>query len=125
MNRRLVPILLAVISLLSSLAVNGLDAKTLSELAARGYSVLPSPQVVKLGENDVNVDRGWSIDCRAGENNIALQRLVEGAQQLHGLTFSADSPRKIVLRIASGTVHVSTEAGTADQAYNIDIGVDS
>ncbi|MFC1544839.1 beta-N-acetylhexosaminidase [Gemmatimonadota bacterium] len=125
MNHYLVRILFAVIFPLSALVANGLLATTPSALSSQGYSVFPSPQEVNLGDNEVNVNQAWGVVCQAGNDHIALKRLVQGAGKLHGLTFAGEGQGKIVLRISPGTVKVGPEAGAVEQAYKIVIRQDS
>ena len=104
--------------------MSGVSAGAELSLRARGYSVLPCPQQAELGERDIEIDESWEVVCRAGNDHIAFKRLMRGADQLHGLAFEGGGG-KIVLLISPGAVEDGPQAGSADQAYRIDIGQDS
>ena len=125
MNQRLLVKLSTLIILMLSAATGELFAATPTALSSRGYSVLPSPREVELGDSEVTIDHSWSLVCYAGENHIALTRLLDGAKQLHGLSFSVDGRRKIILRIQPGMVKTGASAAVTEQAYRIDISRDS
>jgi len=89
------------------------DVPFLTALRARGFSLIPSPQEVNLGDQDVVVDGSWMVESKVGTDDIAITRLIQGASELHGLTFSIKGGKKIILAVRTGTV-----VGTDDPALN-------
>jgi hexosaminidase len=85
----------------------------LTPLRTRGFSLIPAPQQVELGALDVLVDGYWTIQSKIGTEDIAVKRLIQGAEELHKLSFSSSGKKKIILAISPGTVK-----GTADPALN-------
>ena len=48
-------------TLLAVLSIHPLIAETVSPLTARGYTVLPVPQNVELGQQDFALTDGWQL----------------------------------------------------------------
>jgi hexosaminidase len=106
-------------------------AATVSPLYARGYTVLPSPQRVKLGEGDFRFSRDWSLQLGPGvpANDIAVRSLNEELQsrfkivlgQPGGSQVSAGILRLALLpdSIAVGEATDRDKAALADQAYKM------
>ncbi len=97
---------------------------------ARGYTVLPAPQTVKLGANDFSFDRSWRLDLGPGvkPGDVAVESLKEGLSERFHLTLDESSKpaKSLSLAIAANSVSVgsTTDRNTsalADQAYNIDL----
>ena len=80
----------AVLVLYCGMIYGTVDPKVpfLTPLRARGFSLIPAPQQVKLGDLDVVVDGSWMVESKVGTDEIAIKRLIKGASDLHGLTFS-------------------------------------
>ena len=58
------------------LAIAPVHAETVSPLQARGYTVMPQPQVVKLGPWDFEFGPDWKIEAQgAGPNDVAIETL--------------------------------------------------
>ncbi len=85
----------------------------LTPLRSRGFSLIPAPQQVKLGKQNINVDNSWMLVSEPGKDNMATKRLIQGASDLHNLTLSSKGEKKIILSVKSGTVK-----GTDDPALN-------
>ncbi|MFC1537260.1 family 20 glycosylhydrolase [Gemmatimonadota bacterium] len=108
--------------LVSALLVfSSLGAQIVNELRSRGYSLIPAPQQTSLEDKDVTLDCSWAVTSELEEGNIALRRITEGAEKLHGLMFEGSGDSKIVLKIESGTVKKAKVNAGAEQAYRIRI----
>jgi hypothetical protein len=85
-------------------------------LWARGYSVIPSPQQVTLGEDDIAFGEDWSIETGAGvaRNHIAVRSLESDLRQWHGVSLRTSSAKRIRLSVDSG-------AGLRAQGYRLKI----
>jgi hypothetical protein len=89
----------------------------LSPLRLRGFSLLPAPQKVELGEKNIVVDGLWTVDTKVGREDIAVRRLVEGALDLHKLAFAKKGEKKVVLAVQPGTVEATTDPALNEQGY--------
>jgi hexosaminidase len=58
-----------------------------SPLYARGYTVIPEPQQVKLGQSDFRISAGWRVEVGLGvfPGDVAVEILKEGLQERYGL----------------------------------------
>jgi hexosaminidase len=93
-----------------------------TELRQRGYALIPAPQQVELKAGDVSVSAQWVVETRGSlESNIAVQRLTQGMQELHGVAFSGEGDGKIVLKIAAGTVKGTDDPELLKQAYRLTV----
>ncbi|HUU30281.1 MAG TPA: beta-N-acetylhexosaminidase [archaeon] len=90
-----------------------------NSLRARGYSLIPAPQKVELGEENVVIDRTWAIESQTGENRFAADWLIDWAGKLQGLSFDSQGPGKIVLRIIPGTVKGTDDPSLNEQGYRL------
>ena len=105
------------------------NAAISSPLFARGYTVLPSPQKVRLGANDFEFTHSWRLEPGAGvkPDDMSVQSLRE---QLQGrfylkLNGSGNAPA-VHLVVAPNTVTVgaatdANKAAIAEQAYRIQL----
>ena len=93
----------------------------ITPLRARGFSLIPAPQEVELGEKNIVVDGSWSLDSKVSKDDIAVKRLLQGAADLHALTFGAKSTKKIVLAVKAGTVKATDDPALNEQAYLLKI----
>lgn len=89
----------------------------LTELKARGYSLIPSPQYAELGNKDIVINNSWVIDSKVAKDNIAYERLMDGASELHGLNFSNQGSKKIILDVKKGTVKGINDPELMKQGY--------
>ena len=64
-------------TLLAVLSIHPLIAETVSPLTARGYTVLPVPQRVELGQQDFAFTDGWQLVLGPGirSDDVALESL--------------------------------------------------
>jgi hypothetical protein len=89
----------------------------LTPLRARGFSLIPAPRQVKLGDRDVVIDGSWMVESKVGTDDIAVKRLIQGASDLHGLTFSIKGGGKIILAVKPGTVMGTDDPALNEQGY--------
>ncbi|MHB8656098.1 MAG: glycoside hydrolase family 20 zincin-like fold domain-containing protein [Terriglobia bacterium] len=106
-------------------------AATVSPLYARGYTVLPSPQRVKLGVSDFRFDKNWRIQTGPGvaANDIAIQSLNDELQSRfqialdrpEGSQTSAGNVRLTILpkSVTVGDATDRDKTALAEQAYKI------
>jgi len=87
-----------------------------TQLRSLGYSLVPAPREISLTGRHVGFDAGWGESLEVDAGSIAVRRLREGLQNLHGITLSGTGSGRILLRVKAGTVS-SGPASTADQAY--------
>src|SRR5690349_6102254 len=74
-------------------------ADTVSPLYARGYTVMPQPQVVKLGSSDFVFSTVWKLELQGvAPSDIAVQALKEELDRRFRLKLS-DSGRAGTLRL--------------------------
>ncbi len=120
--------------LLFLFAVLPLCGANVSPLAARGYTALPVPQLVKLEARDFAINSDWRIAPPVGvlPNDVAVESLRELLNERFQLNLpdSGTAPgsraRVIQLRVAPGSVAIgaATDKDTAalnDQAYRLDL----
>ncbi|MCC7499979.1 MAG: beta-N-acetylhexosaminidase [Bryobacterales bacterium] len=118
----------------SAIFTAGLFAGTLaaatSPLAARGYTVLPAPQEVILGQHDLAFGPAWRLEAPGvPAGDVAMRTLKEELSQRHNLPAPAGSGAVVLLRIAPGSVQpgkvTDVEPGSiAPQAYRITLARD-
>src|SRR5258708_34166340 len=98
-------------------------ADTVSPLYARGYTVLPQPQVVKLGAEDFVFLPDWKLELQGVEpNDIAIQVLREELK----LSNSSHPSGTLRLILAPNSAIVGEAQDRdrdvlAQQAYKIDL----
>lgn len=93
----------------------------MTPLRARGFSLIPAPQQVELGTNNVVVDGSWFVEAKVPKGDIAVKRLLQGAADLHALTFSTKGTKKIVLEVKAGAVKATDDPALNEQAYLLKI----
>src|SRR3989454_10518541 len=115
----------------------GARGATVSSLYARGYSVLPAPQKVELGERDFRFDHDWRLQLGPGipRNDIAVESLNRELKSRHHLTLTrseGSSAPAGTLRLAviphSITIGNATDrdkSAIAEQAYKITLARDA
>src|SRR5260370_22282073 len=80
-------------------------AETVSPLLARGYTVMPQPQVVKLGASDFEFGAGWKIEAQgAAPHDIAIETLKEELERRYQLRLSGSGPNVVRLILAPNSV---------------------
>ena len=93
----------------------------LTPLRARGFSLIPAPQQVELGDRNIIIDGSWTIESEIGTEDISVKRLIQGAEELHGLKFSSGGGKKVILAIKPGTVTGIKEPALSRQGYLLKI----
>src|SRR6185437_3904101 len=119
--------LLIMLACLTCLPLLGF-ADTVSPLFARGYTVIPEPQQVSLGDGDFTFDSSWrlQIDKSVASGDVAVEALRSDLASRFNLTLSSTgTAHTLSLQISPGSVHVGTALDRdknklADQAYRID-----
>jgi len=127
---------MAVVALLLCLCTLG-RAATVSPLYGRGYTVLPAPQKVELGEHDFRFTPDWRLELGAGVplDDISVESLTGELLSRHQLKLSSSqrsSPSAGTLRLAVRPNSISVSDATdrdksalADQAYSINLAKDA
>ncbi len=104
-----------------SFGSNNGDEPFLTELRARGFSLIPAPQQVELGDKNIVIDGSWMVESRVSKEDIAYKRLIQGAAELHYLTFANKGSKKIILNVKSGTVKGTDDPALNEQGYLLKI----
>ena len=112
-------------------------AATVSSLFARGYTVLPSPQKVELGQRDFRFTQDWRLELGTGVPNddISVESLTGELQSRHQVRLS-HSPRNsasagtLRLAVLPNSITVSgapdrDKSALAEQAYKISLAKDT
>jgi hexosaminidase len=109
-------------------AIHPLLAETVAPLTARGYTVLPIPQQVKLGPQDFALADGWLAVLERGvkADDIAVQSLTELLRERTGLNLAESGAGRGVIRLAVAPKSVPIDRATdknkdsiAEQAYRL------
>lgn len=111
----------------------GLCAPVVSTLFARGYTVLPEPQEVSLGQADYTLSSDWKLNISAGvqPSDSAVRALREDLEKRYHLQLALGSgEHTITLLIEPGSVPVGKavdgdKAALTEQAYEITLHADS
>jgi hypothetical protein len=108
----------------------GLQAQTLSKLAAAGYAVIPEPQDVQLQPGaGLRFGPAWSLQPGSGvaPGDTALESLRDSLKERFGLSAPGNSGTNVRLEIQPGSVVPGKATGAdkraiADQAYKLETG---
>ena len=112
-------------------------AATVSSLFARGYTVLPSPQKVELGQRDFRFTQDWRLELGTGVPNddISVESLTGELQSRHQVRLSRSQRNsasagalRLVILPNSITVSGATDrdkSALAEQAYKISLARDT
>ena len=104
-----------------------------SALFERGYTVMPEPQKVQLGENDFRFGAEWRLELGPGvkPGDAAVEALQEDLQSRHHLRLDSQGQGKGVLRltiaarsVAIGAAQDKDKEAIGSQAYRIDLARD-
>lgn len=112
------------IAIISAFLSGGASAAT-SLLAARGYSVLPTPQQVELGRQDLPFGPAWRLETEGvPADDIAVRTLKEELRRRHRLPAPGGSGIIVSLRLAPGSVQPGKVTDTepesiVSQAYRL------
>jgi len=89
------------------LAIAPVHAETVSPLQARGYTVMPQPQVVKLGASDFEFGPDWKIEVQgAAPNDVAIETLRDELGRRYRLTLGVSGANVLRLILAPNSVAV-------------------
>lgn len=105
-------------------AVSYAAGETATALWMRGYSVIPTPQSVRLEDGDVAVDGAWSVDAgKVGAGHIAVKTLIGDAASFQSLELKRRPASAKVIRLAVRPGTVTTNAGPEidKQAYRLKV----
>ena len=87
------------------LAVPPVHAETVSPLQARGYNVMPQPQVVKLRASDFEFGSDWKIEVQgAAPDDVAIETLRDELGRRYGLTLGVSGGNVLRLILANAKV---------------------
>jgi len=109
------------------LAVAPLPAETVSPLLARGYTVMPPPQVVRLGASDFEFGSGWKIEAQgAAAHDVAIETMKDELERRYQLKLAGSGANVVRLILSPNSVAVGAAQDTdkqalAGQAYKIDL----
>src|SRR5680860_314334 len=106
---------------------NSSDPPFVTELRARGFSILPSPQEVELGKENVTVDGSWalSVNNTVSNDDMAVTRLHQGIHDLHNLSLSTSGDKKIMLSVEPAIVKGTDDSALNQQGYLLRISPES
>src|SRR5579883_2448946 len=103
-------------------------AATVSPLFGRGYSVIPEPQMVKLGARDFDFGPDWRVAPGAGvgADGVALEMLREELETRFHLRLGAAGTKTVRLAIAPHSVEIGSATDRdrqmlAAQAYRLEL----
>ena len=103
-------------------------AATSSPLFARGYTVLPAPQLVNLGAADFEFNRGWRLELGPGvkSGDMAVESLNAQLQERFHLKLEGAATGVVHLAVRLDAIKVgaatdSDKAALAEQAYRMDL----
>ncbi|HXI41457.1 MAG TPA: glycoside hydrolase family 20 zincin-like fold domain-containing protein [Bryobacteraceae bacterium] len=103
------------------------QAETISPLLARGFTVMPQPQTVKLGASDFEFGAGWKIEVQGvAPHDVAIETLKEELDRRYRLKLGGAGTNVLRLILAPNSVAVgaaqdSDKQALAEQAYKIDL----
>jgi len=95
-----------------------------TELFLRGFSVIPTPQRVRLSSGDVEFGEGWSYDSRVTARHSAPRSLLKDLQDFYSLDLRKADPASknvVALSILSETVNTGADKEISRQAYQLKI----
>jgi hypothetical protein len=113
------------------------SSATLSPLFSRGYTVIPEPQTVSLGNKDFGFGDGWRLELAGGVSpaDVGVESLIEGLESRFHVNLSAPGRQtvggKVIrLRIAPGSVTIGEALDRdknvlAEQAYKMILAPDN
>src|SRR6185437_6006048 len=106
------------------------QAQTVSPLFARGYTVIPEPQKVSLGDHDFSFDQNWQLklDPSVAKDDVAVEVLHQDLADRFDMHLGqpGNAGGVLTLRIEPGSVSIGTaldrnRTELANQAYRIDL----
>ncbi len=112
------------ITVVAFLASTGVSRPFTTELFMRGYSVIPTPQKVKLENDDVEFGPAWAYSSQLPAGEHALRSLLADLKEFHSIDLdqAASASKKVIaLSVADGTVKTGAGAQIDRQAYRMKI----
>jgi len=109
------------------LAIAPVHAEAVSPLQARGYTVMPQPQVAKLGPSDFEFGAGWRIEVQnAAANDVAVETIKDELARRYRVELGGSGAKVVRLILAPNSVAVGEAQDTekealTQQAYKIDL----
>jgi hexosaminidase len=100
------------------------SAQNVTDLWLRGYSVIPTPQVVKLTSDDIVFDENWRVDPgKVSSQHIAVRSLLGDVANFHSVHLREGTAKTKVVRLAMmpGTVATKADPEIDKQAYRLSI----
>ena len=94
--------------------------QTNEKLLARGYSLSPAPQELNLGNQDIEIDKTWSLLSKIDSEDIAVRQIKKGVSEL-GLALSETGKKKIILAVQPGIIKGADDPALNEQGYFIKI----
>ena len=103
-----------------------------SPLYTRGYTVIPEPQQVRLGQGDFRIAAGWRVEVGPGvaPSDVAVETLKEGLQERYGLKLGEHGSGPAIRlevqpnSVAVGEAQDKDKAALAAQAYRLKLAKD-
>ncbi len=92
-----------------------------NDLRGMGYCLIPAPQKIEITGKKIIFEKSWTIATTLDFNNMAVRGLKAGAEELHGIKFTAKGESRIVLEIMPNSVNKDLLPDAATQAYRIEI----
>jgi hexosaminidase len=105
-------------------------AATVSPLFARDYTVVPEPQRVVLGTDDIEFGSNWHLETGTGiaHDSAAVRSLLEDLKSRHQVSLknASNTSRALLLEMTPGSVQPgpsqdADHASIAAQAYRIEL----
>src|SRR5580698_7182048 len=102
------------------------QSQSVSPLFARGYTVMPAPQKVSLGDKDLRIDQSWQLKLGKGvdQEDVAVEALREGLASRFNMQLAQTGRTSgtLGLRIEQGSVPIGNalapdKESLKEQAY--------
>lgn len=120
MNKNIGRILLSGI-LIFACIVSTCASEVLTDLKARGYSVVPAPQQVSITENDIVLNDSWKMVSSLPNDHIAVKTLRDDVFAWYGIDFSGSGDKVIELKINPGILDETIPSETREQGYILEM----
>lgn len=94
-----------------------------TDLWARGYAVIPTPQRVTLGAGEIPFDSSWTLVADGVQpDHIAIRSLQSDLRQFHRLMLRGGAGGKVLrLAVRKGTVNTGADADIHPQGYRLTV----
>jgi len=92
-------------------------------LWSRGYSVIPTPRFVDLGEGEITFGSDWKLNLKGvSREDSAVHSLKDDLEDFYGVQLEGKSNQVLNLEVRSGAVETGLEQAIEEQAYRLVIG---